>query len=159
MKKQLLFLLLVLSFFPNYKLLAQQNDSIIKMQKEAILYEDPSLVIKPKPIDKDLFDQRIKDDNKKYQECTNPGPGVPLKVTVLFIVDKKGNVLAPRLLRGIGFGFDEEALRLIKTNPNKWEPGIIDGKPVITYVCYQINFNTNKNKIMTDIMPKNYKEK
>jgi len=149
MKKQLLFLLLVLLFFPNYKLLAQQNESIIKMSKEAILYEDPALTMKPKPVDKELYDKWIKDHNRKYGENPNSGPGVPLKVTTWFIVDTIGNVVDAAVIRGIAFGFDEEAWRLVKTNPNKWIPGSINGQLVNTRIYYQIDFTNNRNLIVT----------
>jgi len=151
MKRPILFLILLISFSPINKLFSQQID--------AILYEDTSLTIKPKPLDKAVYDKWFKDNSPRYGEDPNSGPGVPLKVTVLIGIDTLGNIFKPRILRGIGFGFDEEAIRLAKKNPNKWIPGYINNKPVFSLVCYQINFTTNKNMIMTDIMLKNYKGK
>ena len=150
MKRPILFLVLLLSFSPINQLFSQQI--------YAILYEDKLLTIKPIPLDKELYDKWLKDNSPRYGEDPNLGPGVPLKVTVLFDIDTLGNIFNPRVLRGIGFGFDEEAIRLIKENPNKWIPGYINNKPVFTLVCYQIDYTTNKNKIMTGIMPKKYKE-
>jgi hypothetical protein len=140
MKNRILILILVLTFYPFTKLFSQQA--------KAILYEDQSLTIKPKPVDKEIFDKWIKDNNKKYGEDPNKGPGVPLTVTATFLVDTAGNVVKPYVWRGIGFGFDAETCRLMDTNPNKWIPGYINGKPVITQVYYQINFTTNRNLIM-----------
>ena len=141
MKRSIIFLVLLLSITPFNKLFSQQSD--------AILYEDHSLTVKPKPVDKDLYDKWMKENNKKYGEDPNSGPGVPLKVIITFIVDTLGNVTNPKISRGIGFGFDEEAYRLVKTNPNKWIPGSKNGKLVNTQVYYLVDFTTNKNLIMT----------
>ena len=142
MKNRIFILVLVLSLYPFSKIFSQQD--------KAILYEDPSLTIKPKPVDKEIFDKWIKDNNKKYGEDPKKGPGVPLRVTATFLVDTSGNVVKPLIWRGIGFGFDEEVYRLMRTNPNKWIPGYINGKPVSTKVYYQINFTTNRNLIMKE---------
>jgi protein TonB len=50
-------------------------------------------------------------------------------VFVGFIVEKDGSVSNVKVLRGIGGGCDEEAVRVIKGMP-KWKPGKQDGKPV-----------------------------
>ena len=51
------------------------------------------------------------------------------KVIVNFIVDEQGNILKSTILKGIGYGCDEEALRVIKLMP-KWTPGMVGGRPV-----------------------------
>ena len=84
MKKTILYLILLLSFSPINKLFSQQID--------AILYEDPSLTIKPKLLDKGTYDKWFKHNSSKYGEDPNLGPGVPLKVTVLFDIDTLGNI-------------------------------------------------------------------
>ena len=150
MKRPILCLLLLISFSQINKLFSQQIN--------AILYEDPALTIKPKPVDKELYDKWIKDNNRKYGENPNSGPGVPLKVTIWFIVDTTGKVIDPGIIRGIAFGFDEEAYRLVKTNPNNWIPGSINGKLVNTRIYYQIDFTKNRNLIVTK-KNKEYKEK
>jgi protein TonB len=50
-------------------------------------------------------------------------------VYVSFVVDSKGNVTDVKILRGIGGGCDEEALRVVKMMP-KWHPGKQNGKNV-----------------------------
>lgn len=50
-------------------------------------------------------------------------------VLVKFVVNAKGEVTQPRVLKGIGYGCDEEALRAVSLMPN-WQPGIQDGKAV-----------------------------
>jgi TonB family protein len=51
------------------------------------------------------------------------------RVFVTFVVEKDGSVSDARILRGIGGGCDEEALRVIRNMP-KWIPGKQRGKPV-----------------------------
>lgn len=55
--------------------------------------------------------------------------GVQGRVIVQFVVDKEGNIIEPKVVRGIHESLDKEALRVIKMMP-KWEPGKQDGKPV-----------------------------
>ena len=55
--------------------------------------------------------------------------GISGRVFVGFIVEKDGSVSNVKVLRGIGGGCDEEAVRVIKGMP-KWKPGKQDGKPV-----------------------------
>jgi periplasmic protein TonB len=50
-------------------------------------------------------------------------------VYLSFIVEKDGSVSNVKVLRGIGFGCDEEAVRVISLMP-KWSPGMQRTKPV-----------------------------
>lgn len=60
------------------------------------------------------------------------------RVFVSFVIEKDGSVNEVKVLRGIGGGCDEEAVRVIKAMP-KWTPGKQKGKPV--RVNYQIPIN------------------
>lgn len=51
------------------------------------------------------------------------------KVYVMFIIEKDGSITNANILRDIGFGTGEEALRVIKLSP-KWIPAQKDGVPV-----------------------------
>ncbi len=55
--------------------------------------------------------------------------GIQGTVYVSFVVDSKGNVTDVKILRGIGGGCDEEALRVVRMMP-KWHPGKQNGKNV-----------------------------
>jgi len=55
--------------------------------------------------------------------------GIQGTVYVSFVVDSKGNVTDVKVLRGIGGGCDEEALRVVKMMP-QWHPGKQNGKQV-----------------------------
>ncbi|PKD45033.1 TonB family protein [Rhodohalobacter barkolensis] len=54
--------------------------------------------------------------------------GIEGRVYVQFIVDENGNVDDPRIIRGIGGGADEEALRVV--SQAKFKPGMQRGRPV-----------------------------
>jgi TonB family protein len=57
------------------------------------------------------------------------------RVFIGFIVEKDGSINEVKVLRSIGGGCDEEAVRVIKGMP-KWKPGMQEGKPV--RVSYQM---------------------
>ena len=51
------------------------------------------------------------------------------KVYISFVVEKDGSVTNVTVIRGIGYGCDEEALRVISKSP-KWKPGKQNGQNV-----------------------------
>jgi protein TonB len=51
------------------------------------------------------------------------------KVYIKFMVDKEGHIVNPEILRGIGGGCDEEAMRVLNLMPD-WIPGKQNGKKV-----------------------------
>ena len=55
--------------------------------------------------------------------------GISGRVLVGFIVEKDGSICETEVVKGIGGGCDEEAVRVVKAMP-KWKPGKQDGKPV-----------------------------
>lgn len=61
------------------------------------------------------------------------------KVFVQFIVEPDGSIGDVTLLRGIGGGCDEEALRVIKAMP-QWKPARFKGKPTRSRFQIPINF-------------------
>lgn len=61
------------------------------------------------------------------------------KVYVQFVVNTDGTIDDVQVLKSIGFGCDEEAIRLIKSVP-KWNPGITSGIAVRSRFTQPINF-------------------
>jgi TonB family protein len=49
--------------------------------------------------------------------------GIEGTVIVVFVVNSDGSVSNPEILKGIGGGADEEALRVVQNSPN-WEPAM-----------------------------------
>ena len=75
-------------------------------------------------------------NNVKYpQEAKDKN--IAGRVFIGFVVEKDGSINEVKVLRGIGGGCDEEAVRVIKSMP-KWKPGIQKGKPV--RVSFQMPF-------------------
>jgi len=66
--------------------------------------------------------------NLKYPTMARES-GIQGKVFVTFVVEKDGSITDVKVLRGIGGGCDEEAVRVIKNMP-KWNVGKQRGKPV-----------------------------
>ncbi|MGM9478251.1 energy transducer TonB [Pedobacter sp. GSP4] len=65
--------------------------------------------------------------------------GIQGKVFVSFVVEKDGSVTDVKVLRGLGFGCDEEAVKVIKKSP-LWKPGKNRGVPVRVRYSMAINF-------------------
>jgi periplasmic protein TonB len=65
--------------------------------------------------------------------------GVEGKVTLSFVVDKNGLISDIKVLRGIGSGCDEEAVRVMASAP-PWNPGKQRGKPVKQRCIMPISF-------------------
>lgn len=54
------------------------------------------------------------------------------RVFVKFVVEDDGSIGEVNVMKGIGFGCDEEAIRVVKSMP-KWKPGVQNGKNVRVY--------------------------
>jgi protein TonB len=65
--------------------------------------------------------------------------GIEGTVYVVFVVNTDGSIVDVDILRGIGGGCDEEALRVVKAAP-KWEPGKQRGRPVRVRMRLPIKF-------------------
>ena len=61
------------------------------------------------------------------------------KVFLNFVVEKDGSVTDIKVVRGIGSGCDDEAIRVLKNSPH-WKPGIQNGRAVRVYYTVPISF-------------------
>ena len=72
-------------------------------------------------------------ENIKYPEQAK-AEKIQGRVAVSFVIEKDGSVTNAKVLRGIGGGCDEEALRVVNAMP-KWTPGRMSDEPVrVNYV-------------------------
>lgn len=74
-------------------------------------------------------------------------------VFVSFVVNRDGSVSDVQILKGVGFGADEEAVRIVKAMP-KWEPGRQSGEAVRSRFNLPINFvlgDTKKSEPSVDL--------
>ena len=76
--------------------------------------------------------------NVKYPQIARES-GIKGRVFISFVVEPDGSVSNVKVLRGIGGGCDEEAMRVVKSMP-KWKPGKQRGKAVRVSYMLPVNF-------------------
>lgn len=86
--------------------------------------------------DKELLEYLSK--NIKYPAIAREN-GIQGTVVVQFVVGKDGSIQSPQVVRSIGGGCDEEALRVVKGMP-KWQPGKQQGRAVKVKFTLPIRF-------------------
>ncbi|HKL02255.1 MAG TPA: TonB family protein [Cryomorphaceae bacterium] len=69
--------------------------------------------------------------------------GLQGKVYIEFVVNENGDVEQVAILKGLGMGFDREAIRVISAMP-KWKPGLQNGKKVAVRYRLPIHFILQK---------------
>ncbi|WP_026631959.1 energy transducer TonB [Dyadobacter alkalitolerans] len=69
--------------------------------------------------------------------------GVTGRVYLSFVVCEDGSMCEYKVESGVGFGLDDEALRVVKKMSGMWEPGMMRGKIVRVRYNLPINFQMN----------------
>ncbi|MBZ4036341.1 M56 family metallopeptidase [Flavobacterium sp. 17A] len=79
------------------------------------------------------------------------------KLYLEFMVEKDGSLSEFKVVKDLGFGLGDEAIRVLKLSP-KWNPGTQDGKPVrVLYslpITIQSEETPEKNKVINSSFPK-----
>jgi protein TonB len=154
-------MLLVISFSPD--VLAQQEKEVVAPQTQTDAPNEADRPPSPPQIQKDEkgdiytvvevmpeypggVNEMIKflGENIKYPP-TAKEKGISGTVYITFIVEKNGLVSNVNVLRGIGAGCDEEAIRVIKMMP-KWKPGTQRGQAVRVQYNVPIKFTLDEEK-------------
>ena len=86
-------------------------------------------------------------ENIKYPEEAKD-KNISGRVFINFVVEKDGSVSNVKVMRSIGGGCDEEAVRVVKAMP-KWKPGMQRGKPVRVSYVLPVTFKLNENQPKT----------
>jgi periplasmic protein TonB len=114
-------------------------------EKPPVVIEDPEqatplLIVEEMPIFPGGDTERLKflAANIQYPVQATDN-GIQGTVYFQFIVDSKGNITDVKILRGIGGGCDEEALRVIKMMP-QWKPGRQNGRTVRVLYNMPVSF-------------------
>ncbi|MDO1446367.1 TonB family protein [Rhodocytophaga aerolata] len=68
--------------------------------------------------------------------------GVKGKVFVQFVVNKTGELEEVEILKGLGYGCDEEVIRVIKLTSGMWIPGKTEGMPVKVRMSLPVVFHS-----------------
>jgi len=79
--------------------------------------------------------------NLKYPN-TARRMGIDGNVYVTFVVERDGSFTNIKVMKGIGAGCDEEAIRVLQEAPN-WKPGKQRGQPVRQRIQMPIRFVLN----------------
>ena len=112
----------------------------IDIIEEEIVEELPFIIVENMPTfpggEKKMLEYVAK--NVKYPQLAKE-VGTQGRVFVSFVVEKDGSITNVTILRGIGSGCDEEAIRVVKSMP-KWNPGLQCGRAVRVSCNLPINF-------------------
>lgn len=103
----------------------------LEPEEEEMMEEEPVFVIvESMPMFPGGEEARLKylNENVRYPTMANEA-GIQGRVYVEFVVEKDGSVTNVRVIRGIGGGCDEEAIRVVQNMP-KWIPGRQRNVPV-----------------------------
>lgn len=65
------------------------------------------------------------------------------RVLISFLIDSTGQLSNIKVLKGLGYGCDEEALRAVRHMPH-WKPATRDGKAIATTFALPILFSPEK---------------
>ena len=83
--------------------------------------------------------------NLRYPESAQKAK-VEGRVFVRFIVTKEGDITDVQILKGIGYGADAEAVRVVKNMP-RWKPAKQGGQAVNVQFNLPINFQLEEDKV------------
>jgi TonB family protein len=83
-------------------------------------------------------------DNINYSERAKQNK-VEGTVYLVFVINKEGKVENPEILRGIGYGLDQEALKVMSKSPD-WIPGTQNGQAVNVRMRLPINFKISEEE-------------
>ena len=120
---------------------------ISEVTKKVVAEEDekPLLVVEQNPEFQGGYDAMLKFLHDKMQYPTlAQESGIQGTVFVQFVVSKTGKISNVKILRGIGGGCDEEAVRVVKEMPN-WIPGRQNGQAVPVMFQIPVKFQLQMN--------------
>jgi periplasmic protein TonB len=116
----------------------QSSDGMMKMTKDKYGIYNRADVMPQYPGGESALDNYIQTSIQYPQQALNNDKEGT--VFVKFAVDENGKVINATVLgHPLGYGLDEEALRVVNDMPN-WTPGKIKGKPVKVYYTLPIAY-------------------
>lgn len=117
------------------------EDIIFEEEKEEAIVEAPVDFAEHMPVPIAGIKEYYKfiSKNLKYPSQARR-MGIEGKVYVQFVIAKDGSIRDIKTIKGIGFGCDEEAERVMALSP-KWKPGKQGARPVSVRMVLPIHFN------------------
>jgi periplasmic protein TonB len=116
----------------NYTVPELVEDEVQEMEIFIVVEEPPRFPGGHEAINKFLV------ENIHYPQLARQ-QGIQGTVYITFVIDTVGSVKDARILRGVHFSLDEEAIRVINAMP-KWIPGKQRGKPVKVQFTMPVRF-------------------
>jgi periplasmic protein TonB len=119
-----------------------QMPEVMPTEDQKIVEEkmEPFLVVEQMPDfpggESELY--KFLEKNIKYPAMARES-GITGTVYIRFVVNKDGSITNASILRGIGGGCDEEAMRVVKNMP-PWKPGKQNGIAVPVYFTLPVHF-------------------
>ncbi|RAW02971.1 energy transducer TonB [Pseudochryseolinea flava] len=122
--------------------MTQLNEIVVVGYGAEKVEEDPDRLEFATPMGGRAEFKKYLEGNMRYpqQALTNEIEG---KVTIQFTVQASGDLSDFRVVRGIGYGCDDEVMRLIKNGP-KWTPTRKGGEPVAGKMRVKVRFRLPK---------------
>jgi len=117
---------------------ARKSDAAADEQADSQIYDYSVVDVQPVFASGQKEWTKFVTSNLKYPARARDN-NIEGKVMVAFIVSKDGVIRDVKVRQGIGYGCDEEAVRLIKSSP-PWKPGMVKGNPVNTYCVLPVSF-------------------
>lgn len=116
------------------------EDAIFEEPAEEEIADEVFTIVENQPVPSGGINgfNRFVQQNLKYPKQAHR-MGIEGKVFVQFIVQKDGSISDVKVIRGIGAGCDEEAIRVIQKSP-KWTPGKQRGRAVRVRMVLPITF-------------------
>jgi periplasmic protein TonB len=120
-----------------------QEFTPIRVEEEEIAEDVIFTVVEDQPSFPGGEEARIRylQENLRYPQMAREA-GIQGTVFVTFVVERDGSVTDVRVIRGIGGGCDEEAIRVVRNMP-RWQPGRQRGQPVRVQFNMPIRFVLN----------------
>jgi len=113
------------------------SDAPILEEEEA---EEIFTIVETQPLPKGGYEAFYKEVSEKlHYPSSAKRMGIEGKVYVQFVINKNGSITNVKVVKGIGSGCDEEAIRVMKTMP-PWSAGRQRGRPVRVQMIIPIKF-------------------
>jgi len=129
------FILFTVLFFSGLNCFSQENNQ----DKEKESYKYNAIEKKPEfPGGAGAFYKYI---GNNYR--TPSVQGLSGKIYVNFVIEKDGSIVEVKILRDLGYGTGEEAVRVLSESP-KWSPGMQNGQPVRVLYSLPITIQSSK---------------
>lgn len=130
--------LTLLALFCNSQLIFSQNKNTTVANKQ--VYEEKNVDNKPEYQGGAIEINKFIAANYKMPDIDSYNG----KVIITFIVETDGTLSDFNVVKDIGYGSGDEAIRIFKKSP-AWKPAILDGKQVRTLVSFSITLKSEED--------------